>query len=434
MQTALQDPQTLRTYSPEEQEAVRLQMKRLLESSHFRNSRRYPTLLRHIIEETLSGRGSLLKERTLGAEVFGRAPDYDTSSDPIVRVTVAEIRKRIAQYYHEDAHGSELRIELTPGSYLPEFVPGRSAEEPERLEPPPTVVQPATIPPAPVEAVETAGRGLSRQSILLILFALVVVAGAAGVAAWHWLRPTPVDALWAPVFAADGPITYCLPMSARKRNPGSAESTAKAIAHAMDLADNTVPASGTFLDHQVLGENVVYSDVLAMMRLERVVEQQRRPVRFRLNFSANLNDLREGPAIFIGGLSNQWTLKMLAPLRYRFGGSDADVYYILDEKDPGNKQWDVRLHDRYAAVKTDYAIIARVHNEELGHTVLVAAGIGMSGTAAAGEFLADPAQVAELQRRIGATALKDRDFEVILRTDVDNGIAGAAQIVAVDVR
>ena len=247
------------------------------------------------------------------------------------------------------------------------------------------------------------------------------------------MHPSALEQLWGPVFATKGPVTFCLPMSVRKGSAGSARTTDEAIAHATDLAEGSLPASGTFFDHELLGENVVYSDVQAVMKLEAVVEQQRRPVRLRLNFGTNLNDLREGPAIFIGGLDNQWTLKLIAPLRYRFAGSDADQYYIQDAKAPEKHDWSVRLHDKYGAVKRDYAIIARIHNGAMGHVVLVAAGVGMTGTAAAGEFLADPSQVAELQRKLGS-ALRDRDFEAVLQTDVVNGIAGEAQIIAVDLR
>src|SRR5580692_6522292 len=109
----------------EEKDQVRRQMERLLETAHFKNSRRYPALFRFIVEETLEGRGEFLKERLLGVRVFNRPPDYDTADDPIVRVTIAEIRKRIAQYYHEEAHESEMRIELLPGNYVPEFHPSR---------------------------------------------------------------------------------------------------------------------------------------------------------------------------------------------------------------------------------------------------------------------------------------------------------------------
>ena len=62
-----------------------------------------------------------LKERTLGAEVFGRDPRYDTNADPVVRVSAGEVRKRIAQYYHENGHASRVQIELPLGSYAPEF-------------------------------------------------------------------------------------------------------------------------------------------------------------------------------------------------------------------------------------------------------------------------------------------------------------------------
>ena len=77
-----------------------------------------------------------LKERTLGIEVFGRELDYDTNIDHIVRSTAGEIRKRIAQYYHEPGHESEIRIDLPSGSYVPEFhwpPPQLRSREPQRL-------------------------------------------------------------------------------------------------------------------------------------------------------------------------------------------------------------------------------------------------------------------------------------------------------------
>src|ERR1700678_881125 len=108
-------------YTEEDKARIQLRLDRLLANIHFSNSKRFPSFLRYIVQEELEGRGDQLKERTLGIEVFGRDASYDTTSDPIVRVTAAEIRKRIAQYYQESANPNELRISLPAGSYVPHF-------------------------------------------------------------------------------------------------------------------------------------------------------------------------------------------------------------------------------------------------------------------------------------------------------------------------
>src|SRR6185312_9150783 len=87
----------------------------------FQHSRRYPALLRYVVEQTVAGNPDDLKERTLGIAVFGRDPAYDTSSDPVVRTTASEVRKRLEDYYSRPEHAGELRITLPVGSYVPIF-------------------------------------------------------------------------------------------------------------------------------------------------------------------------------------------------------------------------------------------------------------------------------------------------------------------------
>src|ERR1700733_10884321 len=100
---------------------IRNQLERVLAHPQFQNSRRYPALLRYVVERTLDGNGSSLKERTIGIEVFGREPNYDTNQDHTVRTSAGEVRKRLAQYYVESDRDGEIRIDLPPGSYLPQF-------------------------------------------------------------------------------------------------------------------------------------------------------------------------------------------------------------------------------------------------------------------------------------------------------------------------
>jgi hypothetical protein len=105
----------------------------------------------------------------------------------------------------------------------------------------------------------------------------------------------------------------------------------------------------------------------------------------------------------------------------------------MDVKNPAMKVWRLDPKVPLADVKRDFAIIARIHDESTGQIEMIVAGIGMSGTAAAGEFLVDPQQMEELRRRVGSGFL-DHDFEAVLSTDVVNGIAGSPRILAVTVR
>src|ERR1700677_3063236 len=100
---------------------VREQLKRLLAHPLFTNSKRYPVLLAYTVEQVLLGNAGELKERTIGVEAFGREPSYDVSLDPVVRMTAAEVRKRLIQYYYSPEHAGELIIELPVGSYVPLF-------------------------------------------------------------------------------------------------------------------------------------------------------------------------------------------------------------------------------------------------------------------------------------------------------------------------
>src|SRR5579862_2860849 len=146
-----------RTLRPEaERQAIQEQLERMLADPLFRNSRRYPNLLRFLVERTLQGQTEDLKERTLGIEVFERKPDYDTTLDPVVRTTAGEVRKRIAQYYHESGRQNEIRIDLPPGSYIPEI----------RMPVPDDPATPIFIPPVAPKLsapVETSSRARQMQ-------------------------------------------------------------------------------------------------------------------------------------------------------------------------------------------------------------------------------------------------------------------------------
>jgi TolB-like protein/Tfp pilus assembly protein PilF len=76
--------------------------------------------LQFVVDESLHGRASALKEQVIGASVFDRAPDYDPAVDPIVRVEARRLRAKLHEYYR-DAGPAAVLIELPKGSYVPLF-------------------------------------------------------------------------------------------------------------------------------------------------------------------------------------------------------------------------------------------------------------------------------------------------------------------------
>ena len=108
--------------SAERVNQVRRHLERVLSSKVFAGAQRSQEFLRLILEHALAGRTDNLKERMIGAEMFGRAVDYDTANDAVVRVKANEVRRRLAQYYAEAGTEQDpVRIELPTGTYVPEF-------------------------------------------------------------------------------------------------------------------------------------------------------------------------------------------------------------------------------------------------------------------------------------------------------------------------
>src|SRR5579863_5893907 len=202
--------------------AIREQLHRLLAHPLFANSKRYPALLAYTVEETLKGNAAELKERSIGIEVFGRAPTYDANADPVVRITAGEVRKRLSLYYYDSSHTGEVVIELPLGTYIPIFrQPELPAEQPvENHEFAPFASTPVLMPQV-AQAASPASSATARKKPArwkwLAAGTLVIAGCAAGVFVGMQIKPTPVpvspsniDRFWEPFTSSSNPTTFCL--------------------------------------------------------------------------------------------------------------------------------------------------------------------------------------------------------------------------------
>ena len=402
-------------YTEKERAEIQEQLDRLLANIHFSNSKRFPSFLRFIVGEELEGRGDQLKERTLGVKVFGRDPSYDTTSDPIVRVTAAEIRKRIAQYYQDASSPEELRISLPPGSYVPHF------DWPRRLPIAPEPSRPhIALPDESIPSLDenepsrktTAARLLSKTSLATAAALLFILASV--IWAWSHSRPSTLDTFWAPVLTSGDPLVVCFP-----------ESHFSGIT----LRDAADPSQQKHFDEPMSG--IVTDDLQPLVGLSGLLQMRHQRYVLKGEDTSTLTDLREGPTVFIGAFDNAWTLRLTRGLRFRFGNDpDMTHFWIEDTQSPTHTRWAI---DRNIQESTnnyrDYALVARFRDANTGKLAVVVAGIARGGTVAAGEFLTQPGDM-DAVRSQAPKNWAGQNMEFVLSTEIIDGRSSPPRIEA----
>lgn len=397
---------------------VRAQLDRLLSHPLFSNSKRYPALLAYTVEQTLQGNGAALKERSIGVEVFGRPPAYDANSDPIVRITAGEVRKRLSQYYYDSTHADELRIQLPVGSYVPQFI---HVAQPL----PPEASVPAEVPFSQGES--GAKRPLRARPKWLAMALLVLVSTAAGTALGFLLHPKPMppppsnfDRFWEPFTASPNATTFCLGEPARNIDTDDIQSF-----------DAPVPPSKPeplyFRLHY--SGNLALADVITLTHAAAPLEARHKSFRIVPASEAAFAQLREGPIVLIGGFDNIWTLRITQNLRFGFASKDG-VALLVDRKSPEATAWATAWDLPYEKLSRDYAIVARIYDNTTGQPVMIAAGISEEGTEAAGELLYNPVYLDALLAKLPA-GWEHKSIEAVIETQVIQGHPGPPQILAV---
>lgn len=385
---------------------VREQMERIVASRYFSRSHRLSSFLRYVVDQTLSGRGDQIKERTIGTEVFGRPADYETASDSIVRVTAAEVRKRIAQYYQEVGQENEIRVAFAAGSYVPQFqVPDPAIKTEESPA--------ASLPADPPSAKQTSVHHHFWRGFIVSSFIAVLI-GLGSTWAWHTIHRAPFDFFWGPILKSSGPVLFCIADQERYPDIGlrSADDPTRQIVR---------PDSQTAVFIDDIGDIVHIAGLLHVNGKRYVL---------RGESTTTLADLRGGPTILIGAFDNAWTLRLTRTLRYRFTNNEQMTELgIVNSHDPAHN-WIV---NRTTASNnyTDYAIIARFTDSITGEPAVVVAGVTSGGTVAAGEFLTSAGNLAQLMRADKAAGDKP-NMEIVLRIPIIGGDPGAPGIVAAD--
>jgi hypothetical protein len=100
---------------------IEAELKSVLTSRQFARSIRLRQLLHFVVQRTLQGDLTSLKEYTIGVDVFGRKEAFDQRTDAIVRVQANRLRRKLKLYYATEGASHPIRITLPPGGFVPRF-------------------------------------------------------------------------------------------------------------------------------------------------------------------------------------------------------------------------------------------------------------------------------------------------------------------------
>jgi hypothetical protein len=186
------------------------QVRRILQSKALRTSEVHRNLLMYLAEKSLSGEADTLKEYTVGLDVFAKPDSYDPRQESVVRMHMARLRQKLADYYRTEGLTDPIIVDLPKGAFKVTFEP-----------------RPEPVAPVPAPVVETATAPATPASRRILVALTAVMIAAVACASYFGLRlrqvertaaaMTPAAAwtpelreLWAPLLAQDRPLVVVL--------------------------------------------------------------------------------------------------------------------------------------------------------------------------------------------------------------------------------
>jgi hypothetical protein len=388
-------------------DVARAELERILASPEFKASKRCQDFLQFVVERALLGLSEDLKERTIGIEVFGRSPSYNTGTDGIVRINASEVRKRLAIYYADTARCGECRITLPTGTYIPQFAkPAKAIPEPEV----PQLLKPAAV--SPVESFHTGWtitpnpppRPRFRPGILALMVA-AVLASTVLLVRWVYTHrsQTVVDQFWQPMFQGKTPIMIV---------PG--------YVPAYDPATNPPNGQFTLMSDQYVGGG----DLVAAVQISSMLARLDRPFNLRLSSGVSLDDLRNTPTVLIGYSSTQWED---VTRKFRFYVDDSSHGMIRDYGKP--TEWYPHSETPEHHTNEDYGVISRAFDPETHAMLILVSGSMQYGTEGTARLITNPELLAAALRNSPKDWQK-KNLQLVIQFNVVANSPASSRVVA----
>ena len=419
-------------------EQLKQQVDLLLRSPVFATSETLRKLLSFLALHAMEGRAESLKVREIAVTVFGRAEDFDSQSDSVVRVHTGRLRSKLAEYYMEDGADDEVIIAIPKGGYaltchFRHSVTPRVIEHAGSNEVSESLAIPVSTGIERMPAPYLHRRGVSWQ--VLVVSILIAVLGT-----WRAVTyaqnladrdrvPASLRTFWQD-FLNPAENSLVVFSNFRFLNGG-------ATAGLLTYSGPDDPQKPIIDTYTTMGEVMGVYDVSRMLTL---MGKQPEAKRSRL---LTWDEAKDSNLIFVGGPLAETPLRdvtLLKDFQFKNGNlpDGRNVGVIFNNKPragEGTSYFASRSVYDTADVhtsKTDYAVIALRPSFSTRHHTLVLAGISEYGTQGAADFVTSESCVRELLEKLGIKRGQSiPPFEALIRVRIEGGVPVQSDLVLV---
>jgi hypothetical protein len=392
-------------------------LERVVNSRELKRALRLRDLLEYIGKQAQNFPSQSIREQEIGAAVFGRAADYDTSLDNIVRVNVSELRKRLIHFFAEEGADERIIIEIPRGGYLPIFYRRGVAAEgklPEPQPPPPPV---SFLPPEGADPAMDRGGGAQaplRSHARALVAALILAGATCCFLVWQnhrlavQLQPWKADSLkgsfWADFFASGDQVdivTADTSLGLTEDILGQTISLDDYLDYKYkSLADQPglPPGTKTALKHILERNNGSIGDFQAAKRFMDL-DAHSSVMRLASARSYTAESIKSDNVILIGGrISNPWVDLYRDRMNFimEYEPSSQRTYVFNRNPRPGEKA----IYEKLQDPNQSYSVVSFLPNLEDHHYVLILSGMDSQATRAAGEFITSAEGLDEIRRKL----------------------------------
>ena len=411
---------------------ARKEIRHLLESRVFESSETHRRLLEYLATKSLSEEADHLKEYTIGIEAFGKSPSYDPQEDSIVRTQIGRLRLKLLEYYQSEGKDDPIRVVIPKGGFKLEFhlrddvaatLTNGSAQPVGRTSHPKSIIAPTMLPWVLCGIL----------TVICIVLAYTVLSPRDG-ASTQWPLSRVINAKQrTTIVLADAGFARMRSLSGRHI---TLEEYLSDDYPKLLMPPAITPRELSFFDSFTRWPVLSQAEAETLKTIVALSGPLESRVSVRSARDLRARDLMDGNFMLLGTQdSNPWVSRFCKFLNFQVledsGGGDGR-HFVNENPKPGESLNYTGIF-RTGSDGWVYATVALVPNERSNGSVMILQGLHREGTVAAGLFLADEQNRAELRRALVAAKANPEKawFEMLIRAESIGAIPGKIQIISV---